>query len=82
MIAKKIIAERGDYWRCLEAALEAVKIIEDNMNRLALPDAEKRQLHLIKNFFENAPDEDRLIEESIKRYKDKVRDFKPSNYEL
>jgi len=82
MIAKKIIAERGDYWRCLEAALEAVKIIEDNMDRLALPDAEKRQLHLIKNFFENAPDEDRLIEESIKRYKDKVRDFKPSNYEL
>jgi len=81
-IARAIISEKSDYYRCLAAALEAVKIIEDNADRLALSDVERKQLHSIKSFLESAPDEDRLIEESIKRYKDRVKDFKPSNYEL
>lgn len=81
-IARAIVSERTDYDRTIAAAIEAIRIIEESLDELKMPDAELRYLSLLKKFFESAPEEDRLIDNSIKRYSEKVSNFKPSNYEL
>ncbi|MCX8193650.1 MAG: methanol--corrinoid methyltransferase [Nitrososphaeria archaeon] len=81
-IAGAIVSEKTDYNRAVAAANEAVKIIEENLDKLKCPEAEIRYLSLIKKFFENIPEEERFIDEAVKKYSEKVQSFKPSNYEL
>jgi hypothetical protein len=64
------------------AAVEAVAIIEENAEALRLPSVELRCLGQLKHFLSTAPDEAGLIEECLKRFVQKVPEFKPSNYAL
>lgn len=79
-IAAAIVSERTDYERTVAAAREAIAIIERWKIELKLPEIELRYLDKLKAFFDNIPEEDRLIEESIMKYKEKVPDFRPANY--
>ncbi len=81
-IASAIVSANSDYERTISAALEAIRIIEDNLSILNMPEIEKRYLATLKNFFEAVPDEHKLIEESIKKYSGKVPEFNATNYEL
>lgn len=81
-IASAIVSASSDYERTISAALEAIRIIEDNLGMLNMPEIEKRYLATLKNFFETVPDEHKLIEESIKKYSGKVPEFNATNYEL
>lgn len=81
-VARAILSGRGDYERVLAAAGEAVEIIEENTERLRLIETELKYLTLLKRFLESAPEEHRLIDESVKKYGQKVSEFRASNYEL
>jgi methanol--5-hydroxybenzimidazolylcobamide Co-methyltransferase len=81
-IARAVVSERIDYERVVAAAKEAVNIIEENKESLRLPETELKYLARFKSYLESAPEESRLIDESVGRYRDKVADFRPSNYEI
>lgn len=81
-IAKAIVSAGSDYERTISAALEAIRIIEENLDRLRMPETEKRYLVTLKNFFESAPEEGKLIDESVKKYSGKVPEFNAANYEF
>ncbi|MCS7136638.1 MAG: methyltransferase MtaB domain-containing protein [Nitrososphaerota archaeon] len=81
-IAKSIVSVGSDYERTVSAAIETIRIIEENLDKLRLPEVEKKYLITLKNFFDAVPEEDKLIRESIRKYSGKVSEFNPSNYEL
>jgi len=81
-IASAIVSASSDYERAVLAATEAICILEENLDRLRMPEVERRYLVTLKKFFEEAPEENRLIEESIRKYSGKVSEFNPANYEL
>lgn len=81
-IARALVSEKTDYYRTVAAAREAIRIIEEEVNRLRLPEIEVKYFHTLKRFFEDVPDEDRLVDESVKRYREKVAGFNPKSYGL
>lgn len=81
-IANAIVSASSDYERTIFAALEAIRIIEENLEMLKMPEVEKQYLVTLKKFFETAPEEHKLIEESIKKYCEKVPEFDVNNYEF
>jgi methanol--5-hydroxybenzimidazolylcobamide Co-methyltransferase len=82
-IAKAIVSEKTDYQRVLAAAREAIMIIEEKVGELRLPEIEARYLAQLRNqFFEKVPEETQLIEQSVRKYEQKVNEFRAANYDL
>lgn len=81
-IAKAIVSAKTDYDRVVAAAIESIHVIEEEIERLRLPEVEIKYLSSVKNFFENAPEEDKLIDEASRKYLERVENFKKSDYEL
>jgi methanol--5-hydroxybenzimidazolylcobamide Co-methyltransferase len=82
-IAKAIIEKSTYYERSLNAALEAVKIIDENQDNLALPQIEIRYIKRIRTDLENLPDEESVfIDTLVRKYTQMSKDFLPRNYEI
>ncbi|MGN1186757.1 MAG: methyltransferase MtaB domain-containing protein, partial [Methanobrevibacter wolinii] len=81
------IVEYGDdpYKRSIAAALEAGKIINEAVDskKMYLTRFERDTLDSAIKTLEKLPDDsDKFIKQCIRRYKRKVPDFDPKNYEL
>ena len=81
-IAKAIVSEKDDFRRTVAAGMEALKVIEENVDNLLLPDIELRGLGRLKGFLSAAPEEAPLTEDSLKKFRQKIAEFKPSSYGL
>lgn len=82
-IGKAIVEEKGYYHRSINAAKEALQIIEENISNLHLSQSEIKYVRKIKTDLERLPSEEhRFIEEKTKYYQEKIDEFKPKNYEL
>jgi methanol---5-hydroxybenzimidazolylcobamide Co-methyltransferase len=81
-IAKAMVAAPTDFERAVAAAREAVAVIDEEGPRLNLPAIELKYLEQLKSFLARVPDEGKLTEESVGRFRQKVPEFRPSNYGL
>ncbi len=81
-IARAIVSAGSFYERAINAALEAINIIDENKEKLKLPAIEQKYITRIKNNFLNMPEEKTFIESMIKRYTEITNEFIPHNYEL
>ncbi|MCK5617274.1 methanol--corrinoid methyltransferase [Candidatus Pacearchaeota archaeon] len=82
-IGKAIVDADGYYDRSLKAALKAIQIIEANKEKLNLPRIELIYIDKIKTDLTKLPDdEDKFIEEMIKKYSRLSKEFIPRNYDL
>jgi len=52
------------------------------LEKLKLPDIEKKYAESLKRFLAQAPEEDRLARDSVAKYSDKIPGFRVGNYEL
>ncbi len=81
-IAKAIVSEKTDYARTVAAGAEALKIVEEASEELHMPEIELRYLDQLKHFLSTAPEEARLTEDSVKKFTEKIPEFKPASYSL
>jgi methanol--5-hydroxybenzimidazolylcobamide Co-methyltransferase len=81
-IAGAICSAKRDYDRVSAAAREAVMIIQQNKEELRLPDVELKYLGMVRRFLDALPDENKLVDESVRKYNQKVSGFRAANYEL
>lgn len=81
-LARAVVSAKSDYERVVAVAREAVSIIEEEASRLRLPAIETKYLSLLKSFLEKVPEEDRLVEASVRRFEEKVPEFRAANYEF
>jgi len=82
-IGKAIVVKKDYYHRSINAAKEAIAIIEENKEKLKLPKMELLYLKKIKNDLNNLPDdEESFIESKVAYYKKEVSEFTPDNYGL
>jgi methanol--5-hydroxybenzimidazolylcobamide Co-methyltransferase len=81
-IGRAIISATSYYERSLEAANEAIRIIEENKENLNLPRIELRYLDLIKTDLAKLPEESTFIEQMTNKYSQMIKEFVPKNYEL
>jgi len=81
-IASAMISEKTDYARTVAAGMEALRVIEESLEKLHLPEIELRYLGQLKRFLSAPPEESRLIEDSLKKFAGKIPEFKQSSYGL
>ncbi|MEM4093052.1 MAG: methyltransferase MtaB domain-containing protein [Conexivisphaerales archaeon] len=80
-IGRPIVAGGSDdYKRTINAVKEALVIIEENESLLGLKDDERSYLNQLMKFFNEPPDEDGLIRDSLDKYNNKIADFGAANY--
>jgi methanol--5-hydroxybenzimidazolylcobamide Co-methyltransferase len=82
-IGQAIVKNGKDpYLRAKMAMLEAVRIIEEEMENIRLADLEKHALEKVKREIMQLPDErGKFVEDCLNEYK-KVTSFNPKNYEI
>jgi len=82
-IAKAIIEGSTYYERSINAAFEAVKIINESKEKLNLPKGELRYIRSITTDLEKLPDdESAFIDTMVKKYTHLSKGFLPRSYEL
>ena len=81
-IARAIASEKTDYGRTVASGMEALRVIEESSEKLHLPEIELRYLSQLKRFLSAPPEESRLVGDSVKRFTQKIPEFKPSGYGL
>jgi methanol--5-hydroxybenzimidazolylcobamide Co-methyltransferase len=82
-IGKAIVNFESYYERSVNAALEALKLIEINKEELNLPKIELKYIERLKTDLTNLPDdESTFIEEMTKKYSNLTKEFIPKNYDI
>lgn len=79
-IGKAIVSAESYYKRSLNAALEAIKIIEENREKLNLPKSEIRYINRIKSDLGDLPDDEDVFIEKMASMK--TKDYIPENFGL
>ncbi|MHA2364313.1 MAG: methyltransferase MtaB domain-containing protein [Candidatus Hodarchaeales archaeon] len=82
-IGKAIVNAESYYERSLNAALEAIDIINGNKEKLKLPKIELRYIDRMTRDLTNLPDNESIfIEKMTDKYSKVIKEFNPKNYDL